>query len=158
MDTDAIVPEFFKEHSTQAETEIRTLEHELAKAIREGDLRKIMSFYSEDVRAFDMMPPSQFINKSSYQKEAWEECFTDVFEFPVEFEQHDLRIHADGDVAYSHCLIHMKGMTIDGQMLDAWTRNTTGWKKMGGHWLIVHEHNSVPLDKESGLGLMTLAP
>lgn len=158
MDKDAIVPEFFKEHSTQSESEIRALEHELAKAIRAGDSRKIMSFYTDDVRVFDMMPPSQFISKSAYQKEAWEDCFTNVFRFPVEFEQHDLRVHADGDIAYSHCLIHMRGRTQDGEMLEAWTRNTTGWQRVDGQWLIVHEHNSVPLDKESGMGLMDLAP
>lgn len=158
MDTDAIVPEIFKEKSSQAEAEIRAIENELAKAVRAGDLRKIMSFYSDDVRAYDMMPPLQFINKSSYQKEAWENFFTQVFEFPVEFEQHDLRVHADGDVAYSHCLIHMKGMTLGGETIEAWTRNTTGWQKIGGHWIIVHEHNSVPLDKEDGSGLMNLAP
>ncbi len=157
MDLDAIVPEFFKD-SSKSESEIRALEHELSKAIREGDSAKIMSFYTDDVRAYDMMPPLQFINKRSYQKEAWEDCFSNVFQFPVEFEQHDLRVHADGDVAYSHCIIHMRGQTRDGQVMEAWTRNTTGWEKVEGQWLIVHEHNSVPLDKESGMGLMNSAP
>lgn len=157
MDTDAL-PEFFKEPSSGTEAEIRAIEHELALAVRAGDLRKIMAFYSDDVRAFDLMPPPQFINKSSYKKEAWENCFTQVFRFPVEFEQHDLRVHAEGDVAYSHCLIHMRGETLDGQSMESWCRNTTGWQKIGGHWLIVHEHNSVPLDKENGFALMNLAP
>lgn len=158
MQHEAVNPEFFVEHSSQAEAELRALLHELAKAIREGDSRKIMSFYADDVRAYDMMPPSQFISKSEYQKQAWEDCFTKVFEFPVDFEQHDLRVHADGDVAFSHCLIHMKGRTRDGEMLEAWTRNTMGLQRSDGQWLITHEHNSVPLDKETGIGLMDLAP
>jgi ketosteroid isomerase-like protein len=158
MDMEAIVPEFFKEHSSQSEAQLRAVSHELSKAVREGDSRQIMAFYADDVRAFDMMPPSQFTNKSEYQKQAWEGCFTEVFEFPVEFEQHDLRVYADGDLALSHCLIHMKGKTRDGQLMQAWTRNTTGWQRIDGHWLIVHEHNSVPLDKDSGAALMNLAP
>lgn len=158
MDIETMVPEIFKEKSSAVEAEIRSIEHEMAKAIRAGDLRKIMSFYDDDVRVFDMMPPSQFISRSSYEKDAWEACFTQVFEFPVEFEQHDLRVHADGDMAYSHSLVHIKAMTLDGQMMEAWTRNTTGWQKIAGHWLIVHEHNSVPLDKSNGFGLMNLAP
>src|SRR6476620_9036450 len=103
------IQEFFVEHSSHSEAEIRAYLNEFAKAIHAGDLSRIMSFYADDIVAFDMMPPLQFKSKSEYQKAAWQECFTDYFDFPVDFEHHDLRVHANGDVAFSHSLLHMKG-------------------------------------------------
>jgi uncharacterized protein (TIGR02246 family) len=152
------VPEFFQEYSSQSEAAIRALLNEFAEAIRSGDATRILSFYSDDVVAFDMMPPLQFKSKSAYQTQAWEECFTNFFEFPVDFEYHDLRVHADGDVAFSHSLVHMKGKAKSGEVMESWLRNTTCLQRMDGHWQITHEHNSVPLDKETGAGLMDLAP
>ena len=152
------VPEFFQEYSSQSEAAIRAYLNEFATAIRSGDSARIMSFYAEDIVAFDMMPPLEFKSKSAYQKEAWEDCFTRFFEFPVDFEYHDLRVHADGDVAFAHSLVHMKGRAKSGETMESWLRNTTCLQRMDGHWQITHEHNSVPLDKATGNGLMDLAP
>lgn len=158
MQNEAVGPEAFIEYAPHAEAAIRALLDELAQAIRQGDVSQIMSFYADDVRAFDMMPPLQFISKGAYQQQAWLPSMEQILRFPLEFAQHDLRVHAEGDVAFSHCMIHMKGYTKDGGILETWYRNTRGLQRAEGHWLITHEHNSVPLDKDTGAGLTNLAP
>lgn len=158
MQKEAAIPEAFVEHGTHAEAAIRALLDELAQALRQGDRRRIMAFYADDLRAFDLLPPLQSINRAAFMQQAWDVCWAEALQFPIEFVQHDLRVHADGDVAFSHCMVHMKGLDKDGQMIETWFRNTRGLQRADGQWLITHEHNSVPLDKETGAGLVNLAP
>ena len=64
----------------------------------------------------------------------------------------------DGDLAFSHCLSHATGKTMDGRDIDVWMRATDCYQKMNGKWMIVHEHVSVPGDFESGKILQNLKP
>ena len=134
----------------------QTLEN-FAEAIRGGDIKKIMSFYAEEVIAYDMMPPLEFTNKDKYQK-SWEECFTSYFKFPVHFDYEKQKFAIEGDIAFTHALVHMSGESKSGEKMNSWMRNTTCLKKFGAKWLITHEHNSVPLDMNTTKGLMDLRP
>lgn len=129
----------------------------LTDAIRQGDLEKIMSFYSSDIRAFDMMPPIQFRGTETYKNVAWKECFTDYFKFPVEYEIVQQEVTVKDDTVLSHGLTHMTGESHKGEKIEAWIRNTMILQKIDGRWLIVHEHNSAPSD-ENGKVLMNLEP
>ncbi|MBC7427762.1 MAG: nuclear transport factor 2 family protein [Bacteriovorax sp.] len=140
------------------ENDVAETLNNFSEAIRNGNLNKIMSFYSEDIRAFDMMPPLEFNNKAVYQKRAWEDCFTKVFSFPVNYSYLHPKIELSGNIAFVYSLIHMSGDMIKGQKnVDTWLRNTTCLKKFGGQWLIIHEHMSVPVDNNMQ-AMMTLSP
>ena len=39
-----------------------------------------------------------------------------------------------------------------------WVRATLGCRRIDGDWVIVHDHESVPFDPESGRALIDLAP
>ena len=39
-----------------------------------------------------------------------------------------------------------------------WLRTTTCYRKVGGEWLVTHEHNSVPFDVETGKASLALQP
>lgn len=134
----------------------QTLE-KFAGAIREGDINHIMSFYSDDVIAYDMMPPLEFSGKDKYQK-LWQEYFANYFKFPIHFDYEKQKITIEGDVAFTHALIHMSGEPKnEDKKMDMWIRNTTCFKKVGDKWLITHEHNSIPLDNDMK-GLANLHP
>lgn len=128
-----------------------------AEVICKGDIKSIMEFYSDDIIAFDMMPPLEFTDKDKYQK-SWQEYFTNYFKFPVHFDYEKQKFSIDGDVAFTHALVHMSGELKDGEeKVDMWMRNTTCLKKVNGKWLITHEHNSIPMDNELK-GLVNLHP
>lgn len=139
------------------EQDIKKLLIDFSAAIRSGQIEKIMEFYDREVVAFDMMPPLQILGTYRYQK-TWEECFTNYFEFPVQFEYAEQVVYVHGDVAYTHSLIHMSGKSKDGKSMESWMRNTTCLRKVQGTWKITHEHNSVPLEMETGKGMMDLKP
>lgn len=52
------------------------------------------------------------------------------------YQIRDLTITVGGDVAFCHSLIQLGGAL--------WFRSTIVLRKIGGEWLITHEHNSTP--------------
>lgn len=141
-----------------AEAEVKRAFANFTQAIRAGHLEDIMSFYSPDVVAFDMMPPLRFHGIEGYQKTAWKECFTDVFSFPIQYDWKEQELTLRDDVAIFHGLIHMSGeFKESGKTNEAWLRNTTVLMKEGERWFIVHEHNSAPCDF-NGRVMMNLPP
>jgi ketosteroid isomerase-like protein len=103
-----------------------------------------------------MMPPLEFSGRDKYEK-SWQECFTNYFKFPVNFDYEKQKITIEGNVALTHALVHMSGESKDGEKMDMWMRNTTCLKKAGDKWLIIHEHNSIPMDNDMK-GLIDLRP
>lgn len=135
-------------HKTYQRDEVYQTLESFAEAIREGDIKHIMSFYSDDIIAYDMMPPLEFAGIDKYQK-SWQEFFINYFKFPVHFDYEKQKFSIDGNVAFTHALVHMSGEPQNGEKkVDMWMRNTTCLKKIGDKWLITHEHNSLPLDME----------
>lgn len=153
------IPSHYSTHDEiEAEAEVLAFLDDFTYAVRSGDLDRIMSFYSDDVVAFDMMPPLRFVG-AGMCREIWKEYFTDYFKFPVSFSYSEQKIVAVGDVAYSFGLIHVAGTgKSNHQKVDHWIRNTTCVQKRDGEWKIIHEHNSVPINSESGKGMMELTP
>ena len=39
-----------------------------------------------------------------------------------------------------------------------WVRATLGCRRLDGRWLVVHDHESVPVDPGTGAALLGLAP
>ncbi|WII73498.1 nuclear transport factor 2 family protein [Bdellovibrio sp. 22V] len=138
------------------ESEIRDVLERFSEALTAKDLDKIMSFYSEDVVAFDVMPPLQMVGKEEYRK-AWNHYVTGM-QGSSTYKIRDLHVIAGNDVGYSHCLSHMTGTTNDGQKIDCWMRQTNCFKRINGQWLITHEQYSVPIDPKTDKALWNLTP
>jgi ketosteroid isomerase-like protein len=54
-----------------------------------------------------------------------------------------------GAVAYSHSIQQTQLTRKDGSKLDVVARVTDVYRNMGGRWLIVEEHVSVPVDLDT---------
>lgn len=144
-----------------AESEVRQLMEEFADAIRSGKINEIMSFYDPSLVAFDIAPPLRFTNAADYRKN-WENMFTTMFEFPVNYEFNEEKILASGDLAVFHALIHTQGAFKNpppeqDKNMEAWIRYSCCLKKANNRWRIYHEHCSVPV-AEDGKALMNLKP
>ena len=61
------------------------------------------------------------------------------------FEIADLDIAVGDDVAFTHSLGRSNATLTTGQKIGNWLRWTACFRKIGGKWLIVHEHVSAPL-------------
>jgi ketosteroid isomerase-like protein len=114
----------------------------LMAAVRAKDVERVVSRYAADVVTFDLAPPLQYAGREELRKSLAD--WFSTFEGPVGYASHGLRISVGGDVAFGRSLNHLSGKRTDGTNTDVWVRVTVGCRRVGGTWLIVHEHTSVP--------------
>jgi uncharacterized protein (TIGR02246 family) len=119
-------------------TEIRKIIDGWAQAVRDVDMDGILAHHTEDVLMFDVPPPVQWKGLEAYRK-TWELFFRYSAGGKGSFDLREPQITAGDTVAFAHALLHVLGSTA---------RLTVGLKKVGGQWLIAHEHHSYPSEPE----------
>jgi ketosteroid isomerase-like protein len=136
----------------------QALESEFNKAFNAKDVDAIMKVYvpDESLLVFDVVPPRQYAGAKAYRKD-WED-FLATFKGPVKLELSDLHVFANGTIGYGSSIQHVSGADTKGQPFDITVRVTDGYRKVNGHWLIAHEHVSVPVDLDSGKPDLTSKP
>jgi ketosteroid isomerase-like protein len=92
---------------------------------------------------FILAPPLKYEGDGVLGEQRLEEWFA-TWRGPLGYEIRDLCITVGDDVAFSHSLDRMSGTKTDGANVSLWLRATLGFRKIGGEWKIVHQHESVP--------------
>jgi ketosteroid isomerase-like protein len=133
--------------SVREDADIRERIDTLAGAIRAKDVDALMAHYAPEVVVFDIRPPARIRGVDAYRKnfEAW---FASV-KGRIDYEVHDLSIARSGDVAFCCCVSHVRSVRTTDEKPDYWVRVTSGLQKMGGQWLVAHEHISMPIDLQT---------
>ena len=122
---------------------IRTLIDELVEALRTKDADRVLAAYAPEPVNFDLAPPLAQFGNGPEDKRRLESWFA-TWSGPLGYEVRDVKITAEGDVAFAFGFIRIHGTKTDGERADVWTRQTLGLKRVAGNWKIVHEHTSVP--------------
>lgn len=138
------------------EAQIRALIDHRIEAVRANDVNGALSNIAPDILSFDVVNPLQYIGSDALRKRA--EGWFSSFQGPIGYEIRNLSITASDDVAFSHSLNRFSGTKTDGGKIDMWVRATGCYRKIGGKWMVTHEHNSVPFDAESGRASLDLEP
>jgi ketosteroid isomerase-like protein len=138
------------------EADIRRRVDQWVVAIREKDLDRLMSIYAPDIVSFDIDPPLYYTGAAAKRKR-WSEVLA-MYQRVHDYEVRDLAITCGDEVAFAHSLNRISGTLKNGRESGFWLRWTTCYRKVDGHWLIVHEQLSVPIDVPSGRALLELAP
>jgi len=132
------------------EAAIRALEERFIAAFNDGDIDAIMKNYIPDssLVVFDVVPRKQYLGADAYRAD-WVDFFSH-FEGKPKIAITELGITVEGGIGFSHSRQHVTGMDKEGHAVDRWVRVTDGYRKIGGKWLIVMEHVSVPVDLGTG--------
>jgi uncharacterized protein (TIGR02246 family) len=131
------------------EAQIQAQEKRFAAAVQARDVAKIMALYApEGLFVFDVTPPRQYVGQAAYRKD-WENLFAGIVGTP-KFGVSDLAVTVVGPVAYGHSIQSINWTGKNGKAADMVVRVTDVWRKIGGKWLIVQEHVSVPVDLDTG--------
>jgi uncharacterized protein (TIGR02246 family) len=139
-----------------SEAQIRELLDGWLQAVRDRDIKRIMSCYAPDVVAYDAIAALQFKGAEAYGKH-WEACLS-MCTGPMIFEIRELNIEAEDDVAFAHWLNCCGATDENGEEKSSWMRVTAGYRRIKGNWRIVHEHFSAPFDMATGKALFGLQP
>ena len=132
------------------EAAIRALENRFTAAFNAGDVDAMMKNYVPDnsLVVFDVVPPRQHLGADAYRK-AWVGFFA-TFKGTAKIAITDLGIIVDGNLGFRHSIQHVMGTVKQGHPVDRTVRITDGYRRVGGDWLIVLEHISVPVDLATG--------
>jgi uncharacterized protein (TIGR02246 family) len=132
-----------------SQADIRALESQFIAAFKAKDLDAIMKVYVPDrsLFVFDVVPPRQYVGAAAYRKD-WQD-FLSSFPGPITVEISDLAVATDHNLGWGHSIQRVAGTDKQGKQLDLTVRVTDVYKKIKGHWLIVHEHVSVPVDLDT---------
>jgi ketosteroid isomerase-like protein len=132
------------------EAQIKALEDQFAVAVNAKDVDSIMKVYvpDESLLVFDVVPPRQYAGAKAYRKD-WQDTLA-LYKGPLKFTISDLGVTTDGTLAFSHSIQRLVGSDAKGKPMDSTVRVTDCYKKIGGKWLIVLEHVSVPVNLETG--------
>jgi ketosteroid isomerase-like protein len=128
------------------EAAIRALEDRFTAAFNAGDINAMMKNYIPDnsLVVFDVVPRKEYLGADAYRRN-WADFFSH-FKGTPKIAITDLGITADGSVGFSHSFQRVTGTDMQGHPVDRTVRVTDGYRKIGGNWLIVLEHISVPVD------------
>ena len=153
-----MAPAAWSDARADDQADIKTLEQRFVDAFKAKDVARIMSVYvpNETLVVFDVVPPRQYVGWNAYKKD-WED-FLALFDGPIGVELTDLHVTTVGSLGYGHSIQRVSGPMRDGKTLDLTVRVTDVYRKIGGKWLIVHEHVSVPVDLTTGKPDLTSKP
>jgi ketosteroid isomerase-like protein len=128
---------------------IQTLENTYNEGFNSKDVDKVMSVYAtgKQLFVFDVVPPREYTSWEAYKKD-FEGLFS-AFPGPMKNTISEQTIHVAGSLAYGHNIQTGEFIGKDGTKVKVVVRTTDIYRKMNGKWLIVEEHNSVPVDLES---------
>src|SRR5438067_8772563 len=110
--------------------EIRGWLDRWAKAFAAKDVDAIMALYADDVVAYDVVPPLQYVGKVEYRTDYQQ--FLSQYEGNLHVEVRDLHVGATGDLAYAAGLELISGTLKNGQKSHVWLRFTSLFRKSDG--------------------------
>jgi ketosteroid isomerase-like protein len=127
---------------TTDEAAIRELIESWAKAVRTKKINGILANHSPEILMFDVPPPIQSKGIEAYKK-TWD-LFFSWSHNPVVFDISEMNITAGNDVAFVTALMRCAGTEANGERIELEFRLTIGLRRIGGQWIIMHEHHSIP--------------
>lgn len=139
-----------------AAQEIRGWIDKWRKAVSAKDVDSVMELYTDDVVAYDVVPPLEYVGKAAYRADYQQ--FFSQYESDLHVETRDLQVGASGELAYATGLQMISGTLKHGGKSGAWVRFTSLYRKVDAKWLDFHDHVSVPADIESGKAMLELKP
>ena len=144
-------------HGNGEEAVVRKRWEERATAMREKDAGALAALYEPYACTFDLSPPlASAVSPVDRRREL--ALWFETKEGPLEIETRNLEVCVHGELAVAHALQRMASTEKNGDRSDLWLRNTTVYQKIEGHWVIAHEHSSVPVDADTFLACRDLEP
>jgi ketosteroid isomerase-like protein len=110
-----------------AETQVRAVLENWAKATRQNHQDEILKNHVPDLVIFDVLPPMKYENTESY-RQSWNEWQPET-QSEGQFDLENLFVTASTDLAFAHCFIRCGGTMPDGQTFQDLVRATFCLKK-----------------------------
>jgi ketosteroid isomerase-like protein len=114
---------------------------------------EIMSIYANNgtLFVFDVIPPRAYPSWAAYRKD-WVDLFKAYKTIHASVTALHVSVDSDGNTAWTRYLVPTSVTLANGSKASVVVRSTDVLQKIDGKWLIVQEHDSIPVD------LVTMKP
>ena len=129
---------------TDDEAEIRGIIERWIAAIQTCDHAGVQADHTDDLVMFDVPPPYDGVRGAAAYRDTWPPFF-EYIDSGATFELLELDVTAGDSVAYAYGLLRCGTAEDFAANPDNRLRITMGLRKVGGRWLIAHEHHSFPM-------------
>lgn len=126
------------------------------QASRDKDIDAILACYVPGAVSYDCHSAFQFRDLEAHRRHL-AACMPYMVG-PVTIELHELNILADDNLAFCHATMRCGCKGPSGTEHWSWLRSTVGLQKIGGQWLIAHDHCSAPFDPMSSQAMLDAGP
>jgi uncharacterized protein (TIGR02246 family) len=127
---------------------IRALLNDGCAAFIAGDAERSVAMYLPSVTVFDIAPPRE---KDHDQVVAFNKAlFGQLAGKPTCVYEEIDPVILTPEYAYSTSILRVSGKLKNGAKFDLRERSTDIYQKLAGHWRVMHEHNSVPVNVFTG--------
>lgn len=138
------------------EARIRAIIYERVEGVKNKDVNALIINHAAEAEVFDVLDPLHYQGVETVEKRA--EKWLSGYESDIGYEIRDLQITSGENVAFCRYLYHVTGILKSKDEVDMWVRATVCFQKTDGEWEIVHEHQSVPFNVETGKASLNLKP
>jgi len=142
--------------TNSSQAQIRAIIYERVEGVNHKDVNALMINHAPDATIFDVLEPLHYQGVEMVRERA--EKWLSGYETAIGYEIRDLHITSGEDVAFCRYLYHVTGTLKSKDEVDMWVRATICFQKTDGEWKIVHEHQSVPFNVETGQASLNLKP
>ena len=139
-----------------AEEGIRRIIEERVRAVSGQEIDALLAHQAREVLTFDVLDPLRYEGSDAVRQRA--EKWLSSYVGAPGYEVRELSITAGEALAFCHYLYRVSGTLKAGGEVDMWVRATVCFGKAGGEWEIVHKHQSVPFDAQTGRASLDLKP
>jgi ketosteroid isomerase-like protein len=134
--------------------EIREAIEGKAALLAKGDAKAVLSYYAPSFVEYSLAPPLR--QPGDGRDPAALEAWMATFEAPPRREVTELEITTAGDVAFATSLDRLTAVPRGAaDSFSLWFRVTLGLRRIGGRWLVTHEHESVPFEMDGSFRAST---
>jgi len=134
--------------------EIREVIESKAALLQKGDAEAVLAHYAPSFVEYSLAPPLR--QPGDARDPAALEAWMATFEAPPRREVTQLEITTDGDVAFATSIDRLSAVPRGAtESFTLWFRVTLGLRRIGGRWLVTHEHESVPFEMDGSFQAST---
>jgi ketosteroid isomerase-like protein len=113
----------------------------------ETDVDKVMSYFADDAVLIDMFAPGWYEGKVQIRPVAQAQLAALK---TIKYRMDEISVASDGQFGCAAMLLHFDATKQDGSPLALSIRQLDAFRKVDGHWRIIQQHLSVPVDQSSG--------
>ncbi|WP_326556660.1 SgcJ/EcaC family oxidoreductase [Micromonospora sp. NBC_01796] len=130
-----------------AEREVRELHERWFADTAARDLDGMMAAIADDVVSYEHEEPLRYLGIDAVRELCKRNLDAAPPDTAVTWTVPDLKILVRDDLAVAWGLNHVRIEPPNAPAIDTWSRGTRVFQRRNGHWLLTHQHLSLPLPK-----------